>query len=73
MKLAAFDDVIERTPVFIPVFRITKVPGWAREYVKVGDLLRYWNGGMYTKQGKGIRLGATYVEFFEYQTPQEWK
>jgi hypothetical protein len=75
LKLNEFSDAVRQTPIFVPVFRVIKVPTWARDRVAVGDLLVYEarRGSLRTRKGNGINLGASYVEFFEYQTPQEWK
>lgn len=69
MKLKALEDVIRNTPVFVPVFRVNSVPNWAKDYVTVGEEL-YFNAmkcSFVQKNGNLIWLGASYVDFVEYQ------
>lgn len=74
MKRNDFSDAIRRTPVFVPVFRVIKVPAWAKDYVQVGQLLAFSPvaGDLRTRKGLGYQLGATYVEFVEYLTHRDF-
>jgi hypothetical protein len=72
MKLKELEKVIAETPLFVPLFRVTKVPYWAQEFVKKGDYVVYYNGGFKTKANKGLHLGASYVEFLDYMTYQQF-
>lgn len=76
MKVADLNRVIRATPRVVPVFRVTKVPSWAAGYTAVGEEV-FWDGqsdSMRTMQiGQGrlqrmnLDLGASYLEFVDYQ------
>lgn len=80
MRLNEFSDAVRNTPVFVPVFRVVKVPAWAGADSAVGtkltrgQLLAYnpRTGRLETRKNKGLNLGASYVEFVDYLTPRDF-
>lgn len=76
MKVADMEDVVRATPNVVAVFRVKKVPTWATNFIDVGDKV-YWCDHyesvrtMHTPRGYNDRvvldLGASYLEFIDYQ------
>lgn len=74
MRLADFTKAIDETPVFVPVFRVKTVPGFARSYLTRGDYVAYRAGsGVFTTvSGMNLRLGTSHVEFLDYLNPKQF-
>jgi hypothetical protein len=74
MRLAEFTKAVDETPVFVPVFRVKTVPGFAADLVKRGDYVAYRAGsGVFTTvSGLNLRLGASHVEFLDYLNPKQF-
>jgi hypothetical protein len=57
--------------VFTRVDKVTRVPNWAKEYVKVGDLV--WRLDRDTVRStidnRLVGLGESYTKFVEYRNP----
>lgn len=71
MKVTEYEEVISKTPRFVPIFRLKKIPGWAnassrlwqKEPLKVG--MESNNDGTFGVTHADI--GATYIEFIKYK------
>lgn len=72
MLLKDFKKAIDETPHFVPLFRITKVPTFAKEHIAKGDFVIWYNGGFITQKNIGLRLGASCVEFLDYMTSRQF-
>lgn len=70
------DKVRRECPHIVAVFRVSKVPSWAENYVDLGDEV-YWSAEMDSmrtlKLASGItgrmnlNLGASHVTFLRYE------
>jgi hypothetical protein len=75
MKSADMMIILKNTPTYAPVFKIVKVPDWAKDHVDynprlvVGDEFVFdtRKGLRCSRNGYYYNIGSTYLEFVEYR------
>ena len=69
MNKSTFNKCIRNIPVNKAVFTVIKVPVWARDYLKIGDLISYDSGCFVTSTNLRLELSPSCVKFDSYRPP----
>lgn len=74
MKTDTYRDIIHNAPIVMAVFKISKVPDWAKpNLVKDEEVIGFQSGvRKLVPPYSNYRIGPSYLTFVEYRTiPQE--
>jgi hypothetical protein len=68
MRVSEYQEVINETPWFVPVFALIEVPGWlSYNDMKAGDELYLYKERLVTQDGRGYDIGPSYLRFVGYR------